>query len=108
MMDPSTQRTSTTFWLLIAGSLTLVLLGLALGWSRGLSGLSDHSSRLAVIAGVALFVFYLLIYIIAWHHEDGGGGRKFGSAIVGSTLGVLVVLVGGSILAMVVVAGLMA
>lgn len=106
-MDSSAQRKRTTFWLLVGGCLILVFLGLVLGWRRGLSGLSDHSSRLAIIAGVALFVFYLLTYLFAWRHENGGGGRKFGSAIVGSTLGVLVVLVAGFILAMGAVAGWM-
>ena len=99
MMDPSAQRTSTTFWLLIAGSLFLLLLGLVLGWSRGVSGVSDHSARLAIITAVALFVFLLLTYLFAWRHEDGGGRRKLGSATVGTTLGVVVVIGSGLLLA---------
>ena len=97
MSDPSARRAGASVWLIIGGSMFLVLIGIFLGWARGLTGLSNHSTRLVLILGLITVVMLGLVFLFSWRH-DAGGGRKLSSAVLGTVLGVGLVFVYGVVL----------
>ncbi len=97
MSDLSARSAGASARPLIGGSTFLVLTGIFLGWARGLTGLSNHSTRLALLLGIITVVMLGLMYLFSWRH-NAGGGRKLSSALLGTVLGVILVFVSGAFL----------
>ena len=85
-------------WLLLGGSVLLVFIGLSLGWIRGLSGISDHSTKLATILTLGFIGIMALAFLFSWRHDAGGKGKLW-SSLVGTLLGLVIIGLAGLVIA---------
>lgn len=100
MSNQSKKPTMLISYLLILLALFLALIGLTLGWTRGLNNQSFHSISLAIILAVALIILSVIVFIFSWRHSSDGVGKLLAS-ILGILAGFVIILSTGVIISLI-------